>query len=64
MSHITKILLNIIQEGIQNKIKTEVTGEQFSFLKNSDTRETILCYRMLTENIYIEVEKKKFMYSL
>ena len=60
MSHITKILLKVIQERIQNKIDEEVTEEQFGFRKNSGTREAIICLRMLIEK-YIEVQKNIYV---
>jgi hypothetical protein len=56
MSHITKILLKVIQERIQNKINLELEEEQFGFRKNSGTREAIFCIRMIIEK-YIEVDK-------
>jgi hypothetical protein len=37
MSHITKILIQVIQERIQNKINIELEEEQFGFRKNSGT---------------------------
>jgi hypothetical protein len=60
MSHVTKILLNIIHERIKNKIDIEVGEEQFGFRKNKGTREAILSLRLLTEK-YIEVQKNIYL---
>jgi hypothetical protein len=56
MSHVTKILLKIIKERIENRINNELDEEQFGFRKHSGTREAILSLRILTEK-YIEVQK-------
>ena len=53
MSHITKLLLGVIQERIYKKIDDEVRQTQFGFCKESCTREGILVSISLHRNMWM-----------
>jgi hypothetical protein len=56
MSHVTKILLKVIQERTKWKIDREISEDQFGFRPFNGTREAIFCIRQIIEK-YIEVQK-------
>lgn len=49
LTHVSKILLIIIKNRIQNKIEKELDEDQFGFRQGIGTREAILALRVLTE---------------
>jgi len=59
MSHMTKILLKIIQVKIKSKID-DVSQKQFGFRKNCSTREAIFCLRTKAEK-YVEIQKSIYV---
>ncbi|GFN80048.1 endonuclease-reverse transcriptase [Plakobranchus ocellatus] len=60
MSHITKILLNIIMLRIRNKIKPEITEEQCGFVEDKGTSNAIYILRTLIERA-LEVQKDVYL---
>ena len=56
MSHITKLLLRVIQERIYKKIDDEVGETQFGFRKESGTREGIFSLNTIAQK-YMEVKE-------
>ncbi|GFN74171.1 renin receptor-like [Plakobranchus ocellatus] len=60
MSHITKILLKIIMLRIRNKIKPEITEEQYGFVEDKGTSNAIYILRTLIERA-LEVRKDVYL---
>ena len=60
MSHITKLLLCVIQARIQKKIDVEVGETQFGFCKESGTREGIFSLNAITQK-YIDVKEDLYL---
>ena len=56
MSHITKLLLRVIQERIYKKIDDEVGETQFGFRKESGTREGIFSLNIIVQK-YMDVKE-------
>jgi len=51
MSQVTKILLQIfVLESIRNKIRLQMSEEQYEFAKGKGTRNAIFALRNLAEN--------------
>src|SRR5215469_13535983 len=49
MSQVTKILLRVILTRIRNKIRPQISEEQYGFVKGKGTRNGILALRILAE---------------
>ena len=60
MSHITKILLNILMARMRNKITPEIAEEQFGFVKDKGTTNAIYMIITLTERA-IEIQKDLYL---
>ena len=60
MSQITKIILKVILNRIKQKLKPEISEEQYGFVKGKGTRNAIFIIRMLTERA-IEMQKDVYM---
>ena len=60
MSQITKIILRVVLERIRNKIRPQISEEQFGFVRGKGTRDAIFVLRMVAE-ITIEVNKDIFL---
>lgn len=60
MSHITKIILRVILTRIRNKLRPEISDEQYGFVAGKGTTNAIFSLRVLTENM-IEVQKDTYL---
>ena len=60
MSHITKLLLRIVMQRAQKRIKPEIGEEQCGFIENTGTRNAIFMVHMLSERA-IEMQKDVYM---
>ena len=60
MSHITKLLLRVIQERIYKKIDDEVGETQFGFRKESGTREGIFSLNIIAQK-YMDVKEDLYL---
>ena len=60
MSHITKILLNILMARMRNKITPEIAEEQCGFVKDKGTRNAICMLRTLIERA-IEIQRDLYL---
>ena len=63
MSHITKLLLRVIQERIYKKIDDEVGETQFGFHKESGTREGIFSLNIIAQK-YMDVKGDLYLYAI
>ena len=63
MSHITELLLRVIQEIIQKKIDVEVGDIKFGFRKESGTREGIFSLNVIAQK-HIDVRKDLYLSAL
>ena len=43
MSHVTKVILQVIMLRIRNKIQPEISTEQYGFMKNKGTKKRHFC---------------------
>ena len=62
-SHVTKLLLKIIQQRMANKIDKEVSRLQSGFLSGTGTRKGIFNLRTMRE-IATDVQKDVYIYSI
>jgi hypothetical protein len=52
LTHISKILTEIILGRIEDKFDSNLTEEQFGFRKNRGTREAIFCLRNIIQKSF------------
>ena len=60
MSQITKILLWVFLERIGNKIKPQISEEQYGFVKGKGTRNAVFTLRMVIEKT-LETDKELYL---
>ena len=60
MSHMTKVTLKILLQQMRGKTKGEISEEQFGFMPDKETGNTIFTLRMITERC-VEVQKDVYI---
>ncbi|KAI5644176.1 reverse transcriptase (RNA-dependent DNA polymerase) domain-containing protein [Phthorimaea operculella] len=60
LTHVSKILLKIIQLRLNNKIEENLSEDQFGFRKNRGTREAIIALRLIIER-RLELNKNTYI---
>ena len=53
MSQVTKILLRVVLTRIRNKIRPQISEEQYGFVKGKGTRNSIFALRILAEKALV-----------
>ena len=59
MSHVTKILIKIIQQRIKHRIHPEIAEQQYGFMPDKGTRNATFVLRMLSER---QIEMQQDLY--
>ena len=60
MSHVTKVILRVIMFRIRNGIHTEISIEQYGFMKDKETKKAIFVLRMMNERA-IRIQKTMYL---
>ena len=53
MSHVTKIIIRVVMLKARNKIRPEISEEQYGFMIDKGTRNAIYILRILAEDVYL-----------
>ena len=63
MSHVTKLVLNVIMNRIRGRTLSEISEVQYGFMPDRGTRNTIFALRRLVERM-IEKQKDVYVYFI
>ena len=60
MSHVTKIILRVLLLRLRSRIRPDIGREQFGFVEDAGTRNSIFVLRVITERA-VEMQKDIYM---